>query len=89
MTFLTGYLEVMLSTATDPKEIELRRKVLDDHLAMQRKLGERITEAPKPKTTKRRKKTMPDDGQVSHPAPTPTPTPTPTPSPKLPTGPAS
>ena len=36
MTFLTSYMETMLAMATDPVEIELRRKVLDDHLAHQR-----------------------------------------------------
>lgn len=36
MSFLTGYMEAMLAAATDPREIELRRMVLDDHLAMVR-----------------------------------------------------
>lgn len=45
MTFLTGYLETMLALATDPKEIKLRRKVLDDHLAMQLEMREKAVEA--------------------------------------------
>jgi hypothetical protein len=35
MSFLTSHMEAMLAAATDPEEIALRRKVLDDHLAMQ------------------------------------------------------
>lgn len=34
MTFLTGHMTAMLALATDPEEIEMRRRVLDDHLAM-------------------------------------------------------
>jgi len=41
MTFLTGYMEAMLASATDPVEIEMRRKVLEDHLEMQRELSEK------------------------------------------------
>jgi hypothetical protein len=40
MSFLTGYMETMLSMATDPEEIELRRKVLEDHVAVQEQLIE-------------------------------------------------
>ena len=40
MSFLTGYMEAMLSMATDPDEIELRRKVLEDHVAVQEQLLE-------------------------------------------------
>ena len=47
MTFLTGYMEVMLAVATDPEEIEMRRRVLEDHLAMQRELAERNAELDK------------------------------------------
>lgn len=36
MTFLTSYMEAMLSAATDPEEIALRQKVLDDHVAHQK-----------------------------------------------------
>lgn len=36
MTFLTAYMETMLAHATDPEEIELRRRVLEDHLAHQK-----------------------------------------------------
>jgi hypothetical protein len=44
MTFLTSHMEAMLAAATDPVEIELRRKVLDDHLAMQREMVARKAE---------------------------------------------
>jgi hypothetical protein len=36
MSFLAGYMEAMLAVATDPEEIEMRRRVLDDHLAHQK-----------------------------------------------------
>jgi len=45
MSFLTGYMEVMLAAATDPQEIELRRQVLDDQRAMQAELREKAAEA--------------------------------------------
>lgn len=41
MSFLTTHMEAMLAAATDPEEIKLRRKVLDDHLAMQEELAAR------------------------------------------------
>jgi len=34
MSFLTSHMEAMLALATDPEEIELRRRVLEDHVAM-------------------------------------------------------
>lgn len=33
MSFLTSHMEAMIAAATDPLEIELRTKVLEDHLA--------------------------------------------------------
>lgn len=33
MSFLTSYMEAALAQATDPAEIELRRKVLEDQKA--------------------------------------------------------
>lgn len=68
MTFLTGYMEAMLAGATDPLEIELRRKALEDHLS----------------TFQPRRTDMYDDSQNAPPPPAPSPTPTPTPTPKLP-----
>ena len=47
MTFLTGFMEAMLAAATDPEEIEMRRRVLEDHLAVQRELAERNAELDK------------------------------------------
>lgn len=41
MSFLTSHMEAMLAAATDPDEIEMRRKVLDDHLAMQEEMAAR------------------------------------------------
>jgi hypothetical protein len=44
MSFLTSHMEAMLAIATDPEEIELRRKVLDDHLKMQEEMAARKAE---------------------------------------------
>lgn len=35
MSFLTDHMQAMLDMATDPEEIELRTKVLNDQLAME------------------------------------------------------
>lgn len=40
MTFLTDYMEAALAMATDPEEIALRQKVLDDHRALKAQLAE-------------------------------------------------
>lgn len=46
MSFITDHMEAMLAIATNPVEIELRRKVLDDHLAMEREMAERKAAIP-------------------------------------------
>lgn len=45
MPFLTSHMEAMLSAATDPDEIEMRRKVLEDQLAMERALSAQASDA--------------------------------------------
>lgn len=45
MTFLTSYMETMLAAATDPDEVALRQKVLDEHLQMEAEMAAKNTEA--------------------------------------------